>query len=190
VGDNSATSQCHGATAGNVRGIVKRQVAGKTGTTDSERSAAFVAMTKQLAVGGMLTDPDFPLTSKKMKHPPVNMAVAFTLRDGLNGLPAVGFTPPTRKKQYGNLVPIPNVKCATVQAATSRLRGAGFNVTVSSQRIASTCPPNTVAKTSPSGSTVKGGFVSLILSTGGGPGTPGLPPPQCPPRKPNCRPNG
>ena len=190
VGDNSATGQCHGATAGNVHGIVKRQVAGKTGTTDSERSAAFVAMTKQLAVGGMLTDPDFPLTGKKMKHPPVNMAVAFTLRDGLNGLPAVEFTPPTRKKAYGNLVPIPNVKCATVPAATSRLRGAGFNVTVSSQRIASTCPPNTVAKTSPSGSTAKGGFVSLILSAGGGPGTPGVPPPRCPPRKPNCKPPG
>jgi membrane peptidoglycan carboxypeptidase len=190
VGDNSATGQCHGATAGNVRSIVKRPVAGKTGTTDSERSAAFVAMTRQLAVGGMLTDPDYPQTGKKMKHPPVNMAVAFTLRDAVASLPVVGFVAPTRKNAYGNLVPIPNVKCATVPAATSRLKSAGFNVSVSSQKIASTCPPGTVAKTSPSGSTAKGGMVSLILSTGGGgpadPGGPGLPPPRCPPRKPIC----
>jgi membrane peptidoglycan carboxypeptidase len=161
-------------------------VAGKTGTTDSEKSAAFVAMTKQLAVGGMLTDPDFPQTNKKMKHPPVNMAVAFTLRDALVGQPTVGFTAPTRKNAFGNLIPIPKVQCASVGAATSRLRGAGFNVSVSSQIVPSSCPPGTVAKTSPSGSTTRGGVVTLILSAGGGPPGGPSPPRRCPPRKPLC----
>ncbi len=66
VGDQSATGQCHGATASGAHGIVKRPVSGKTGTTDSEKSAALVAMTKQLAVAGIVTDPDNPQTREKM----------------------------------------------------------------------------------------------------------------------------
>jgi membrane peptidoglycan carboxypeptidase len=102
VGDNSASNQCNGQnTAGYVKGIMKgRQVAGKTGTTDSEKSATFTAMTKQLAVSGFLTDPDWPETNKDMKHPPVNNAVAYTLRDGVANLPPMNFTAPTRAMQF------------------------------------------------------------------------------------------
>ena len=178
VGDQSATGQCHGATASGVKGIVKRPLAGKTGTTDSEKSAAFVAMTKQLAVAGILTDPDNPQTREKMKHPPVNNAVAYTLRDGLAGKPVMQFTAPTRKKSLGNQVSIPNVKCQSVDQATSRLKASGFSVSVSGSQVASDCPVGTVAKTSPGGATIKGGSVSLILSSGPGaqgPGKPGNP---------------
>ena len=169
VGDQSASGRCAGATAPYVRGVVKRPIAGKTGTTDDEKSATFFAMTRQLAVGGFLTDPDWPETTSRMKHPPVNYAVAYTLRDGVAGLPVVGFTPPTRDKAYGNLVPVPNVgKCAQLEAARTKLRTAGFKVTISPQSIASECPAGTVAKTSPSGSTIKGGTVTLVLSRGPG----------------------
>ena len=101
VGDNSASNQCNGqSTAPYVRGVVKRPVAGKSGTTDSEKSATFTAMTKQLAVSGFLTDPDWPETTRDMKHPPVNYAVAYTLRDGVANLPVVPFTAPTRAMQF------------------------------------------------------------------------------------------
>jgi membrane peptidoglycan carboxypeptidase len=168
VGDQSASGNCHGATADYVKNIVKRQVAGKSGTTDSEKSATFVAMTKQLAVAGFLTDTDWPETNKNMKHPPVNRAVAYTLRDGLNGKPEIKFTAPIRDRVYGKLAQIPDVKCKSVDDATKRIRGAGFTVTTSAQQAASECPAGTVAKTSPSGSTVKGGPVALVISSGAG----------------------
>ena len=66
VGDQSASSASATArTAGNVRGIVGTPVAGKTGTTDRDKTAALVAMTKQLAVAGIMADPDWPQTNQK-----------------------------------------------------------------------------------------------------------------------------
>jgi beta-lactam-binding protein with PASTA domain len=79
---------------------------------------------------------------------------------------------------YGNLSPIPNLgKCPSVDAARSRISGAGFKVTVAPGQVASECPPGTVAKISPSGSSVKGSTITLYISRGGGggPGGPGGP---------------
>ena len=45
VGDHSSTSQCKNGTARNVRGVVNAPVAGKSGTTDSDKTSALVAMT-------------------------------------------------------------------------------------------------------------------------------------------------
>ncbi|MER7004665.1 transglycosylase domain-containing protein [Dactylosporangium sp. NPDC000555] len=168
VGDQSATGKCSGATAQYSRGFVKRPIAGKTGTTDSEKSATFTVMTKQLAVSGFLTDPDWPETSKDMKHPPVNYAALATLRDGLEGQPVVQFTPPTKDKAQGKLVDIPSVKCLPVDQARSKVKNAGFIVSVASQQVASQCPAGTVDRTEPAGSTVKGGPVSLVVSKGQG----------------------
>jgi len=173
VGDQSAAGKCAGATAGYAKGYVKRPIAGKTGTTDSEKSATFVAMTKQLAVSGFLTDPDWPETNKDMKHPPVNYAALATLRDGLAGQPVVGFTAPTKDKAQGKLVDIPSVKCLSVDQARNKVKGAGFSVSVASGQVASECPAGTVARTEPGGATVKGGPVSLVISKG--PGAPAPP---------------
>ncbi|MEV0130737.1 transglycosylase domain-containing protein [Dactylosporangium sp. NPDC050688] len=173
VGDQSATGKCVGATAGYARKYVGRPLAGKSGTTDSEKSATFVAMTKQLAVGGFLTDPDWPETNKDMKHPPINYATLGTLKDGLAGKPVVPFTAPTKEKSTGKLVEIPSVKCAPVDQARSRITRAGFTVTVSAAQVASPCPAGTVARTEPGGATVKGGQVSLVISKG--PGAPAPP---------------
>ncbi|GAA2378111.1 transglycosylase domain-containing protein [Dactylosporangium salmoneum] len=168
VGDQSATGKCAGATAGYARNFVKRPIAGKTGTTDSEKSATFTVMTKQLAVSGFLTDPDWPETNKDMKHPPVNYAALGTLRDGLEGQPVVNFTPPTKDKSQGKLVDIPSVKCLSVDQARSKIKSAGFSVSVSSQQVASQCPAGTVDRTDPAGSTVKNSTVQLIVSKGPG----------------------
>ncbi|MET7401650.1 transglycosylase domain-containing protein [Dactylosporangium sp. NPDC005572] len=102
VGDQSAFNACPaGGTAAGVHGQVDRPVAGKTGTTDSEKSATFVVMAKQLAVAGIVTDPDNPQTDKTMSHPVINNAVAYTLKGALAGVPAVNFTAPSHAKAFG-----------------------------------------------------------------------------------------
>jgi membrane peptidoglycan carboxypeptidase len=168
VGDQSATGKCQGATAGYSRDFVKRPIAGKTGTTDSEKSATFTVMTKQLAVSAFLTDPDWPETNKDMKHPPVNYAALGTLRDGLAGQPVVQFKAPTKDKAQGKLVDIPSVKCLSVDQARSKIKSQGFSVSVSNQQVASQCPPGTVDRTNPAGATTKGGAVELVVSKGQG----------------------
>ncbi|WP_433223638.1 transglycosylase domain-containing protein [Dactylosporangium sp. CS-047395] len=173
VGDQSASGKCAGATAGYARDFVKRPIAGKTGTTDSEKSATFTVMTKQMAVSGFLTDPDWPETNKDMKHPPVNYAALGVLRDGLAGQPIVGFTAPTKDRSQGKLVDIPSVKCLSVDQARAKVKNAGFSVSVASGQVASQCPPGTVDRTNPAGSTTKGGGVQLVVSKG--PGAPAPP---------------
>ncbi|WP_433089784.1 transglycosylase domain-containing protein [Dactylosporangium sp. CA-052675] len=173
VGDQSATGKCAGATAGYSRDFVKRPIAGKTGTTDSEKSATFTVMTKQLAVSAFLTDPDWPETNKDMKHPPTNYAALGVLRDGLAGQPVVQFTPPTKDRSQGKLVDIPSVKCLSVDQARAKIKNAGFSVSVASGQVASQCPAGTVDRTNPSGSTAKGSSVQLVVSKG--PGAPAPP---------------
>lgn len=166
VGDNSSTSRCDGGTAPEVRGAVGHPVAGKTGTTDRERTASLVVTTKQLTVAGILADPDWPQTNAVMSHYIVNRAVYMTLADAMEGKPKVNFTPPSGKIVYGDQRAIPNVRCMPVEEARSRLRAAGFDVYVEANRVPSPCPPGTAAGTVPSGSTIKGGTVGIQVSAG------------------------
>ncbi|WP_405429121.1 penicillin-binding protein [Micromonospora sp. NBC_00617] len=177
VGDNSKTSNCGGSrTAGNVRSDVDAPVAGKSGTTDSEKTAALVAMTKQYAVAGIMADPDWPQTNVKMKHKEkdgINPPVWETLRDAMKGKPRINFEPPGQKISEGDQRSIPDVKCQPVETAKSRIKGAGFEAIVSDAKVASTCPAGTAAGTSPDGRTIKNGIVTIQISAGGGtpPGT-------------------
>ncbi|MFI7431149.1 penicillin-binding protein [Micromonospora sp. NPDC049836] len=196
VGDNSSTSRCKSRTAGNVRGVVDAPVAGKSGTTDADKTSALVAMTKQYAVAGIEADPDWPQTKQRMKHNEVpwgiNPAVYETLRDAMKGKERLQFTPPSGKIIEGDQRSIPGVKCESIETAKSRLRGAGFEPVVSSSKTPSECPPGTAAGTSPDGRTIKGGVVTIEVSAGGGgkpdggnttgPGAP--PPPNGPGRPP------
>jgi membrane peptidoglycan carboxypeptidase len=180
MGDQSAFGKCDGATASDVHGIVKHPVAGKTGTTDGNKTAALVSMTKQVAIAGMVADPDNPLTDRLEAdlgdpHAKVNKAVEYTLRDSMAGKPAMNFTPPTKDLAFGKRAGIPDVHCQSPDAARAALRAAGFSVAVAPDPIQSDCPVGTVAKTEPSGETVKNGIVTLYLSKGpgGGPPPPG-----------------
>ncbi|MFG2055320.1 penicillin-binding protein [Micromonospora sp. NPDC048930] len=172
VGDNSPTSKCKSRTAGNVKGIVNAPVAGKSGTTDSDKTSALVAMTKQYAVAGIEADPDWPQTTQRMKHNEVpwgiNPAVYETLRDAMKGKERIDFTPPSGKILEGDQRSIPGVKCESIDTAKSRLRGAGFEPVVASSPIPSECPVGTAAGTSPDGRTIKGGVVTIEVSAGGG----------------------
>src|SRR5256714_15435404 len=54
VGDQSAFGACDGAHAANVRDAGGKPVAGKTGTTDANPTAALIVTTRQLAVAGLV----------------------------------------------------------------------------------------------------------------------------------------
>ncbi|WP_433648676.1 penicillin-binding protein [Micromonospora zamorensis] len=191
VGDKSSSSRCAGATAGNVRNDVGYPVAGKSGTTDSEKTAALVAMTKQYAVAGIMADPDWPQTNVKMKHGEkdgINPPVWETLRDAMKGKKAIQFEAPGQKISEGDQRSIPSVSCIPLDQAKSRIKGAGFEPVVSDAKVKSSCPPGTAHGTSPDGRTIKGGVVTIQVSNGdggttpgntggpGGPGQPGNPP--------------
>jgi membrane peptidoglycan carboxypeptidase len=97
VGDKPARGSCGGwSTADMVRGIVGRPVAGKTGTTDSTRSAWFVGYTPELAAASFLADPDNPFNAvgDAQSQKPIN-SVAQTLRDALKDKPVRQFAPPS-----------------------------------------------------------------------------------------------
>lgn len=92
VGDQAQYGKCDGATAPYAYDVVGRPVAGKSGTTDLEKTACFVAFTPNMSVAGMLANTDSPTNpGYKMKHPPVNYAVVYTLKDGLSNKPLKDF---------------------------------------------------------------------------------------------------
>ncbi|MEH1099215.1 penicillin-binding protein [Micromonospora sp. CPCC 205561] len=194
VGDNSSTSKCGGSrTAANVRGIVDAPVAGKSGTTDSEKTASLVAMTKQYAVAGIMADPDWPQTNVKMKHNQrdgINPPVFETLRDAMKGKKRINFEPPGKKISEGDQRRIPDVKCLDPAQAKSRIEAEGFDAVISDVKVPSSCPAGKAAGTSPDGRTIKGGVVTIQISAGGGtaPGGPGGPPTN--PGRPPGRPGG
>ncbi|MFC0533097.1 penicillin-binding protein [Phytohabitans kaempferiae] len=175
VGDRSSTTKCRGATAGRAHDIVDKPIMGKSGTTDGAKTASLIVGTKQLMVAGIIADPDWAQTTTSFTHNEVNDAVWSTVRDAMKGKPSQQFTPPTGKIVLGDQRSIPDVKCRTIDEARSRLRGAGFEVTVDSVPVNSTCPAGTAAGTSPSGRTIKGGIVGIQVSNGRGATPPGNP---------------
>ncbi|WP_204035772.1 penicillin-binding protein [Micromonospora qiuiae] len=172
VGDNPSGGSCGGSrTAAEGRSIVGKPIAGKSGTTDGDKVASLVAMTKQYAVAGILADPDWPQTNVRMQHKTpdgINWPVFETLRDAMKGKKAINFDPPGRKISEGDQRSIPGVRCLSVEQAKQRLSGAGFQPIVSGSPIASDCPAGSAAGTSPSDRTIKGGIVTIQVSAGGG----------------------
>jgi membrane peptidoglycan carboxypeptidase len=191
IRDNGGLGRCSGGTtgyytapgaSGTVAQLVGHPVIGKTGTSDFNWTANLVLSTKQLAVAGTLADPDLaqkPHTAEDVRK--VNSAVIRIMRDGMKGKPKIQFLKPPNNMVFGKRVGIPNVRCRTVNQARAALTAVGFDVVVETDdrnKIPSTCPEDTVAKTDPEGSTSKGSTVALILSNGerpsgdddGGPG--------------------
>jgi hypothetical protein len=101
-----------------------------------------------------------------MDHNLVNPAVYETLADALKGKPSVQFTAPGGKLIAGDQRSIPVVKCQPLDSAKSRIRDAGFDVEVENTPVASTCPAGTAAGTNPSDRTIKGGIVTIQVSSG------------------------
>jgi hypothetical protein len=129
-------------------------------------------------MGGIVADPDTPLTNRLERdlgdpHQVVNKAVEYGLRDAMSGKPSVNFVAPPKDLALGKRAGIPNVKCRSVDDATRALRGAGFQVAVDRDPIASECAAGTVATTAPTGETSRNGFVTIVISKGPGNPDPG-----------------
>jgi membrane peptidoglycan carboxypeptidase len=152
---------------------VAHPVFGKTGTSDFNWTANLAISTKQLAIAATLANPDFAQTPHNPEAPQkTNRAAVHTMRDAMKGLPKIQFIKPPNGLVYGKRVSIPKVECKSVAVARERISDAGFDVTVEDKKIDSKCPAGTVAKTDPSGSTSKGGSVTIFVSNGKNPGGP------------------
>lgn len=96
TGYDAARGSCGSwSTASEVYDKVDRPVAGKTGTTDSNRAAWFVGYTPQLAAASFISDPDNPFNAvgENNAGKPVD-AVTTTLREALADEPKEDFTAP------------------------------------------------------------------------------------------------
>jgi membrane peptidoglycan carboxypeptidase len=97
TGYGAAAGSCGGGgTSPMVYNLMKRPVAGKSGTTDDNRSVWFVGMTPTLTAAGFIADPDNPFhivpADSHTKH---KEAVALMMRDSLVDTPPYGFIPPS-----------------------------------------------------------------------------------------------
>jgi membrane peptidoglycan carboxypeptidase len=181
VGDNAQLGNCAGRTAPQAHATIKHPIYGKSGTTDNDKTAALIIGSSSLAVAGYLVNPDYQDHKDRLQHSVVNPAVWDTMRDFLEGKPKVQFKKPgSRKISVGDQRSIPDVTCATVDAAKARVEAAGFSASTG-QEVESNCPKGTAAGTNPDGKTIKNGFVSIEISKGKAdkkpdPGKPGKPP--------------
>jgi membrane peptidoglycan carboxypeptidase len=97
TGYGAARGGCGGAgTAAQIYGIVGRPIAGKTGTTDQNRTAWFSAFTPQLAASSFVADPDSADDIAGVgQHPKPMATVGQTMKHAMAGMPVEHFTPPS-----------------------------------------------------------------------------------------------
>ncbi|MCU7722993.1 transglycosylase domain-containing protein [Actinoplanes sp. KI2] len=107
TGYGSARGSCDGwSTSPMVYGTLRRPVAGKSGTTDNNRTAWFCGFTPQLAGAAFVADPDDPNDYVGSGRSTISKyTFAETLRDALKGRPKLKFTPPSKRiAWYGDRV--------------------------------------------------------------------------------------
>jgi len=102
TGYGAAEGGCGGwSTSPMVYATLQRPVAGKSGTTDYNRTAWFCGFTPQLAAAAFVADPDNPDDFVGAGRSTISKyTFAETLRDALKGQPKLKFTPPSRALTY------------------------------------------------------------------------------------------
>jgi membrane peptidoglycan carboxypeptidase len=103
TGYGAAKGGCGGwETSPMVHATLRRPVAGKSGTTDSNRSAWFCGFTPQLAAAAFVADPDNPKNTVGTSRGTISkFTVAETLKDALEGQPKLKFNPPPDELVHG-----------------------------------------------------------------------------------------
>jgi membrane carboxypeptidase/penicillin-binding protein len=98
TGYGSAEGSCGGwETSPMVHATLRRPVAGKSGTTDANKTAWFIGFTPQLAAAAFVADPDNPDNVVGSSRGTISkFTVAETLKDALKGQPKAKFTPPPK----------------------------------------------------------------------------------------------
>jgi membrane peptidoglycan carboxypeptidase len=99
TGYGAAEGSCGGwQTSPMVYATLHRPVAGKSGTTDSNRTAWFCGFTPQLAAAAFVADPDNPDDYVGSSRGTISKyTFAETLKDALKGQPKLTFTPPPKR---------------------------------------------------------------------------------------------
>jgi len=167
-------------------------MSGKTGTTESNRSSAFLGFTNQLAAANYIYD-DSPNPGELCSFPlrqcgsgnlfggnePARTWFAAMKPIAENFGPVS--LPPTdpRYVEGGPGSRVPSVSGLSEEAARQRLREAGFQVAENVAMVNSGARRGTVVGTSPSGTTIPGSIVTIQVSNGIPPAPP--PPAELPP---------
>ncbi|MFI5494650.1 transglycosylase domain-containing protein [Actinoplanes sp. NPDC051859] len=94
VGDQAQLGNCGGSTEGNAAPTVGHPVFGKTGTTDSYRTAALVIGTTSLVMAGYQVNPDWAAHDDQFTEHTVHQATYRALGDFMDGKPQEQFKRP------------------------------------------------------------------------------------------------
>ncbi|BBY75046.1 transglycosylase [Mycolicibacterium parafortuitum] len=171
-------------------------MSGKTGTTESNRSSAFLGFTNRYAAASYIYDDSTAPT--ELCSFPLRQCGSGNLFGG-NEPARTWFTamkpiatsfgdvalPPTDPR-YVDGAPgskVPTVAGMSQDAARARLREAGFQVADQATPVNSSSPYGAVVGTAPSGQTVPGSIITIQISNGVAPAPP-PPPPGGPPGAP------
>lgn len=170
-------------------------MSGKTGTTESNRSSAFLGFTSEFAAANYIYDDS--TTPSELCSFPLRQCGSGNLFGGNEPArtwfaamkpitPDTVVLPPTdpRYVEGGPGSRVPSVGGMNLDLARQRLREAGFQVANDPQPVNSTSPAGYVVGTSPSGQTIPGSIITIQTSNGIAPppppppvGIPGLPAP-------------
>jgi len=174
-------------------------MSGKTGTTESHRSAGFVGFTNQYAAANYIFDDSsspsgicsFPLQKCYSGNLYGGSEPARTWFEAMKPI-ATEFgdvhLPPTDPHYVGGAPGsrVPSVSGLKVDAARQRLREAGFQVADQTTPVNNAASYGTVIGTTPSGQTIPGSIITITISNGIPPAPPPPPPgePGAPPTPP------
>lgn len=168
-------------------------MSGKTGTTEANRSSAFLGFTNHYAAASYIYDDStaptelcsFPLRQCGSGNLFGGNEPARTWFTAMKPI-ATAFgdvTLPPTDPRYVDGAPgskVPSVAGMNQDTARQRLREAGFQVADQPTPVNSTAPYGAVVGTSPSGQTVPGSIITIQISNGVAPAPP-PPPPGAPP---------
>ncbi|ORB30906.1 transglycosylase/D,D-transpeptidase PonA2 [Mycolicibacterium parafortuitum] len=171
-------------------------MSGKTGTTESNRSSAFLGFTNRYAAASYIYDDStaptelcsFPLRQCGSGNLFGGNEPARTWFTAMKPI-ATAFgdvTLPPTDPRYVDGAPgskVPTVAGMSQDAARARLREAGFQVADQATPVNSSSPYGAVVGTAPSGQTVPGSIITIQISNGIAPAPP-PPPPGGPPGGP------
>jgi membrane peptidoglycan carboxypeptidase len=167
-GECTNTGTARFTAAGPTTEVIGHPAWGKTGTSEGVRTYTFVLSTRQLAIAGMMADPDWPETDQQMDGAGVvRPSVTYAMRDAMRGRDSLDWPAPADMDLvYGPREDIPDVTCMSVSEAEEILEAAGFDVRVEDDPVDSECAAGEVAGTTPNESTTRGGVVAILVSNG------------------------
>ena len=162
-------------------------MSGKTGTTEANRSSAFLGFTSALAAANYIYD-DSTNPSQLCSYPLRQCGSgdlfggnepARTWFTAMKGITPDDVGLPPTDPRYVDGSPgsrVPSVTGMTESTARQRLRDAGFQVAGESTPVPSGAPLGAVVGTSPTGQTVPGSIITIQVSNGVPPAPPPPPP--------------